>query len=463
MTLSKLAKPVRSRINRRMRALLISSVFALFVLSSLAPGRAFAEDETKTITLDEAYRLAISSHEAIKIAGEGAMQAGAQVDKAVSQILPKLTAEGSYTAYSKQETAGAFVIQPDDASRVDVRLTQPLYTGGREWAARRQARIISSKSMAGQEAARDEVIRLTARAYYGVLKADREIEIKTAALKRAEERRKIAAARLKVGEVTRASLLRSEALLAGAQAGLISAEAALKDAQSLFARITGMTGAFQLVEPPVRAMGMQETDELVKTALEQRSDYRQSLLDEKAADEGISYAKSWFMPSLRFEGLYSWREQSPKTTFFQKESVSGSLVLAFPIFEGGLRYAELSEARSKHRESEFRRLSLRRDIEVQVREAVDRLEAVSAVIETYKKQLSFAEEDARMVAEQFKYGLAAIVDVIDADGALIDAQRSLMNATYDYELAKLALKAVTGRLGEEVMVRDEEHGLESGL
>lgn len=458
-----LFNPVRQGVSRRIRAVLTLIVFVLTALSCVTPVPAFAEDEMKTITLDEAYRLAITSHEAIKLADEGALQADSLVDKAVSQILPKLTAEGSYTAYSEKKSTGGFVIQPDDASRVDVRLTQPLYTGGREWSARRQARIISSKSMAGQEAARDEVIRLTARAYYGVLKAGHEIEIKAATLKRAEERRKIAAARLKVGEVTRAALLRSEALLAGAQAELISAEAALKDAQSFFVRITGITGGFQLVEPPVRAMSIPGTDELLKTALEQRSDYRQKILDEKAADEGISYAKGSFMPSLRLEGLYSWREQSPKTTFFQKEAVSGALVLSFPIFEGGLRYAELSEARSKHRESDLRRIALKRDIEVQVREAVDRLEAVSAVIETYKKQLSFAEEDARMVSEQFKYGLAAIVDVIDADGALVNAQRSLMNATYDYELAKLALKGATGRLGEEVMVRDAEHGLESGL
>ena len=100
---------------------------------------------------------------------------------------------------------------------------------------------------------------------------------------------------------------------------------------------------------------------------------------------------------------------------------------------------------------------------MQVLEAVDRLESVSAMLESYKKQLSFAEEDARMVAEQFKYGLAAIVDVIDADSALVSAQRSLMNATYDYELAKLELKNALGSLSEEVLVRDAEHGFESGF
>lgn len=435
----------------------------IFVMLTVSYAGAADDVKTLTLTLDEAYRLALGSHEAIKIADEGVAQAEASVDKAFSQILPKLTAEGGYTAYSREVKSGAFVIQPEDASRVDVKLTQPIYTGGREWAARSIAHIVSTKSKAGQDAARDNVIRLTARAYFGVLKAEREVEIKTAALKRAEERRKVAAARLKAGEVTKTALLRAESLAAGAAAQLTKASGDLKDAWSFLRRITGAADDFIVADPPVKLMNVPDIAVLIKTALDSRSDYKQSVLDERAADEGITYTKSWFLPSLRLEGQYSWREQNPKTTFFQKESVSGAVILSYPIFEGGLRAAELSEARSRLREAEQRRLGLRRDIEVQVREAVDRLEAAGAVLASYGKELSFAEEDSRMVSEQFKYGLATIVDVIDADSALVSAERSLMNATYDYELSKLELKSVTGRLSEEVQVNEARSGVDSGL
>lgn len=425
---------------------------ALLCISSLS----FADDAEKTITLDEAYRLALTSNEAIGIAQEGISQADSNVDKAFSQILPRLNAEGSYTVFSEQKLYAGSVIQPDDYARVDVKLTQPIYTGGREYAARRQARIISSRSKAARAAAREAVIRLTARAYYGLLKVERDVEIKVAALKRAEERQKVAVARLKAGEVTRTTVLRSDALLAGAQAELIKAQGDVKNARSLLSRITGISGGFHLAEPPELAASLQDADALIKTALAQRSDYKQSLLDERAADEGISYAKSWFMPSLRLEGTYTWREQHPASYVYPKESVSGAVVISVPIFEGGLRYAELSEARSKRREAELRRFALKRDIEVQVVESINRLESVSASLETYKRQLSFTEDDARMVAEQFKYGLVTIVEVIDSDSALVSAQRSLMTAAYDLELAKIELKAATGRLNEETPVTEAE-------
>ncbi len=126
------------------------------------------------------------------------------------------------------------------------------------------------------------------------------------------------------------------------------------------------------------------------------------------------------------------------------------MVLSFPIFEGGLRIAEVSEARSKFRDADFKRLALKRDMELQITEAVNRMTTAKAVIESYKRQRAFAEEDYKMVFEQFKYGLATMVDIIDADSTLISAQSSFMNSTYDYELSKLEYKAVIGALLEEL-------------
>ena len=414
----------------------------LIVLGFFVSAPALAGE--RYLTLDESYRLALESHEAVKIAREGVTQAQSGVDKAVSQMLPKLAAEGGYTVYSEQKKSGGFVIQPDDTTRVDVRLTQPLYTGGREWAARRQANIISEKSATGVEAAKEAVIRAVARAYYGILKAEKEVEIKEAALKRANERSKVANARFKVGEVTKSAVLRADALVAGVEAELIKARSGLKNSVEVLKRLTGVSDDIKLSEPPIRQDLSDDINVLLKLAYDYRFDYKQGGLDERAASAGVSYVKGFFLPSIRIEGLYSWREQNPVTTFYQKESVSGSVILSVPIFEGGLRYAELSEANSRLRESELRRLNLKRDIEIQVREALNGIGAVKAVIEAYRKQLSLAEEDYNMVFEQFKYGLATTVDVIDADATLISAQRSLMNSTYDLEISKLELRATVG-------------------
>ena len=51
-----------------------------------------------------------------------------------------------------------------------------------------------------------------------------------------------------------------------------------------------------------------------------------------------------------------------------------------------------------------------------------------------------------MVFEQFRFGVATTVDVIDAENTLVSAQSSYANAVYDLELAKIDLLYVTGTL-----------------
>lgn len=399
-----------------------------------------------TLTLEDVWKMTLLAGDDIRIAGEGVAQAQASVDKALSTFLPRITAETGITKYSDRKVSGSLVTQPDDSARFDLKITQPLYTGGTEWSARRLARMRLEKSGATLGYARQSAMLRAARAFFSVLKSQKDMEIKRAALKRAEERRKVATARFKVGEVTRSAVLRAEAETANGEAELIRAESAIRDAKSFLKRTLNVTEDLNVVEPEAFTAANASEEALIKTAYENRLDYKGSVLDQKLAGEGITYAKGNFLPSVRLEGAYDWKKQNPTTAFLVEDSVNASVVLSYPLFEGGLRKAELSEARSKLRESELRRHSLMRDIEVEVRQAYNSIESARAVIDAYKKQLSFAEEDYKMVFEQFKFGIATTVDVIDADSTLISAQRSLMNSSYDLQLAILELNYSTGVL-----------------
>ena len=233
--------------------LLVQGVVAALILFAF-PWPGLADGPKRVVTLAEAYRLAIENHEYVRMAEEGVSQADANYDKALSQLLPKLNAEGSYTVYSKEVKSGTFTIQPDDSSRIDVKLTQPLYSGGREWAARRQAALTLEKMRLGGKGAQEAVMRAVARAYFGALKAVKDVEIKKAALKRAYERRKVAEARLKAGELTKSAVLRAEAVVAGAEADLIKADGEHVNARNLLKRLVGISEDFDLVEPPMKLM-----------------------------------------------------------------------------------------------------------------------------------------------------------------------------------------------------------------
>src|SRR3972149_1067363 len=425
----------------------------LFLIFCFSPS-AFAEESV--LTLNEAIRLGLREHEVVKVAKEGLYQSEQFRRKAISNILPHLTAEGTYTKYYEEKvkefipgSGSKSVIQPDNAYGYNVRLGIPVYQGGKEWSALRQAEYLLKTS--------EGVIMEAASAYYIVLKVERELEIKDADLKRGVERRRVAQARFDVGEVTKATVLRAEAEVAGIEAAVRGVKKDLAVSQERLSRLVGIPVGFKVEEPSeiaVPGTGTGGIDGLIETALSRRSDYLKAKADEEIAREGIRYARGGFMPTLRLEGIYSWRDQEPVTSlFFNKESVFGTLSLSFPLYEGGLRVAEVREAGSKSREAELRRVILRKDIELQVREAYYSIEAINSTLEFYRKQLSFAEENYNMVFKQFTYGLATNVDVIDANSVLVAAQESFANSKIDLQLAILELKRRMGVLMEEMESR----------
>ncbi len=420
----------------------------LSALLCLLPYHALAEE--RTVTLEDAYRMSAGEHEAIKIAGESLFQAKTNLGKATSLLMPTLTADGNLRKYNELKRAGSFLIQPNDSSSFELRLTQPIYSGGRDWSARRQAKMTVEERRLWFESTREVVILETTRAYFGVLKAEKGLEIQEAALRRAKERSKVASSRFKVGDVTKSVVLRAEAESAGAEAELTKAARGLTNAKDALKRFIGVKDDIKVVEPPLKSAHKEDIEDLINMAFEGRRDYKRSTIDQNIALEGIRYAKGNFLPTLKLEGVYSWRDQEPTTTFFQEETVYGSLVLTYPLFEGGLRRAELREARSRSREAELRRIGLKRDIEIEVRSAFNNMETLSAVIESYRKQVAFAEENYNMVFKQFKYGIATNVDVIDADTTLISAQSGLFNAKYDLQVAIMELKYSTGTLLDEM-------------
>src|SRR3990172_3845902 len=347
-----------------MHFILLAVLSALLILS--APAGAGEH----IVSLQEAYDLALKNHESVKVAGEVLYQLEKTRRKAVSNILPTITADGSYTKFSDEKVSSITVIQPDNSLNYSLRLSLPLYRGGREWSALRQARHMIEAGDKGAELTKEDVISAVSYAYMGRLKLQKEIEIKEADLKRAEEWSRVASAKFRVGEVTRAAVLRADAETAGIQADLSRVKKELHIAEDRLARLIGVQSGFDIEEPPQKDVPDGKVEELILTALNNRNDYLKTNAEVELAKEGIRYARGGFMPTLRLDGVYSGRDQDPvSSAFFNKESIYASITLTYPLYEGGLRAAEVREAESKFREAGLNKIILAKEIDLEIRDA----------------------------------------------------------------------------------------------
>lgn len=437
-----------------MRKELLFILCFLFIFISYS---SYAEE----YSLDDLYRLALERSEIIKIAEEDLYISERGKDKAKSALLPTLSAFGSHTRYSEEKRSATSTLQPEYSTSWGLRLDQSLSLGRRELTALRIAKETVVKTRSELDAVKEDYLLSVVSAYYDVLKSKKAVKIAGANVERLTKHRDAARIRLEVGEVTKTVLLRAEAELAGAQSDLINAENNLSTAKINLAKIVGIAEDYDVREDSQSSVITPQSlsveceqlivDCLKQVALSERAELKASNVGKKIAGDQIKYAEGTYWPTLSVEGVYSKREDHPSSSFAVDENIYGTIKLNFPFFEGGLRKAEVGEAKANLRQIEYRLSDLKKSIGVEVESAYLSMITEAGLLTKLEAQVLYAQDNYNAVTRQFEYGLANSIDVMDANTLLVTAELELANARYDYQLAILKLRRATGTLLKTVL------------
>jgi outer membrane protein len=424
--------------------LLLAAGAIVFSLCLATPSSLLAEE----YSLDDLCRIALARSEKLKVAEENLTIAETGNDKAFSYLLPRLTATGGYTQYSEKKlTATGGVLQPESAFGWGVRVDETVSLSGRELTALGISRQNVTKSRYDLTAIREDyLLRYVAAAYYNVLMARKGLEIADSNLVRLMKYREAAEKRLRVGEVTKTALLRAEGELSGAKSDRLQALNGLELAMAVLASNVGIKDAFMLREVPVPASDTPAITVFQERAFAVRADLKSMDVQKQIAADQIKIAEGAFWPSISVFGVYAGADLNPATSSLNRESIYGGVALNFPFFDGGLRKADVSEAKARERQAALLYDDMKKGIEIEVQTVYLDLVTQKGILQFLNDQLAFARDNYHAVARQFDFGLANSLDVLDSNTLLVSAERKAASALYNYELALLRMKKATGTL-----------------
>lgn len=425
-----------------MRTVIVVLMAVVGVLAlHVRPGRG------EQVTLAQVYARALKQSEEIRISQESVRQAKQEERRAVSTILPQFTLSGDYTRTPPTRgVAGSTVLlQPNTSYGGEARVEQSLYAGGKNRAGRRIAQEETVAAEKDVRLAREKLLLRVADVFYAVLRAQKNAEIQTRNVERLKEHQRLAELRYKVGEVTESILLRAQAELASANAEQVARDRDVAVAKRELALLTGIPDEMEIIEPPVPDVPEEPMAQLRDAAQANREEVQRSRIQERIAEEQVTFAQGNFLPSLKLVGVYSRRSQDPEADFFIAENWSIGAKIDFPIFEGGLRRAEWRQTQSRFAQDRLETAKLSKEIDLEVTRAGLTLEAVSRALDSRQEQVRFAQKNYEMVSKQFTFGLATNLDALDANQTLIEAERDVIAATYDRHLAILELQRSVGR------------------
>ena len=431
----------------------VPQVLAVVMFSSAAGSWA----QTRMVTLDEATQSALASHEKIRAAEAEQRRAAVASGRAFAAIGPTIQEIGSYTREKEgisftpvpgSETNSSFnpVILQREATRGVLSIGQPLYTH-QFWALRSLGEHEAERAREGTRVAREDVVAAVIRAYYELLRAGALSAVADETARLADVEVSHADARVQAGDAVRSEMIRAQAEAARAAERVVESKGAIEIAAERLSRLTGIPRAFEVTEPPPRALDLSSVDPFVALARGRNPDLKQA----EAAFESVhdEERRRWaaLMPTLGFQ--FDYRLVNHEAFAERNNFWDVILAVQIPILDaGGARWLDWSEQRAQVSRAEAEVAGLRRDLELNVRQAFVNARTLAAQEEAAEKQTTFATETYRLLSEQYTAGVSTGLDVLDALNSRDSARANLTIVHYSRAVATAELERAAGILGE---------------
>ena len=145
-----------------------------------------------------------------------------------------------------------------------------------------------------------------------------------------------------------------------------------------------------------------------------------------------------------FGNAFPWFEKSPGAAWSGFSAVG--LNLSIPIFNGGSVKAKVRQAQIKIDLLEADKIDTRLALDMSLKNAVTQLNNSLITLNVQKENVNLAKEVLTNIENNYKFGLATLTDLLDAETQYADAQNNHTNALLDYKVAEIALIKAKGEL-----------------
>ncbi len=285
----------------------------------------------------------------------------------------------------------------------------------------------------------------TESSYYDVLVNQELSRVNRERAQRAREGLAVARARVASGAAVQTDSLQLVLELVRVQVDSLRQHNALRTAQLELGRRVGAAGpvdATPLDTLPAAALPV-SLPQALQIALDQGPQYRAARANENSAAAALHAQRGDYLPVLSVGGLH----QRYDTRLFPGAANISSVTfsLSFPLWNNGQREIEVSRARVNRDVARAIREDLERVVRRDVTASYDGYQVTAAAVELALVGVTVASQTYRMQELRYRSGASTILDLLDSQVDLAEAEAGLVQARYLNRLALAQLEAILGR------------------
>ena len=430
----------------------IAAAFMIFGSTSV-----FAQQQ---ISLQEAIKQALQNKAEAKKANLQIKKAEAKIDEAKAGALPHVTATAGLTynpiiQESLLEFGGqkirAQLGQPwSSTASVQVQqaiFDQRVFTGLKAAKSTREFYILNA------QLTNEQLIENVATAYYQVFVQEENLRTINESFTNTEKVRKVIKSLVDNGLAKKIDLDRTDVRLTNVSSSkqtIINGLELSKNALKFYMGIPIET------DITLEQKEIQPRPELLASTLDVKNRSEIKVLEKNR--ELLQYNKkateAYLYPTVRLVGNYGWGATGAKFpltnglnngVLWSDYSAIG-LNVNIPIFTGGSTKSKIAQAQMDIDDLDLDIENTQLSLNLDYKNAITNMENALINIESMENNVTLAEKVRADTESNYRYGLATLTEVLDADNALTQAKQNHANALLDYKQAEIKLIKAKGEL-----------------
>jgi outer membrane protein len=432
-----------------------SQIDAQVLKPGLQPGLTRGPDSARKISLAEAIVMAQqNAPTAIQAEGQERTSRAAKTS-AIGAILPSASLSagrviqfgGGQTRVNQNGEEVAVTSAPTNSTGLSLGMT--LFDGGQRLYALRTAKYDIAAAEANRVAVKYNVALQVKQQYYAVLAAIESRDAADLQMAQAREQFRVSAAKVRAGAATRSDSLRGVIQVGNAQLALITAQTNKEAADAALTRIVGST--IPVTADPASLQenmaALPDSAELAALALRGPA-VQQAQSTVEAAQEATKASKATYLPSL--SANYSRSGSGVDSRFGLGNgpyNYNGrlSFSLSYPVFNNFSREEGVVRAKVAEVNAQVSLRDTQLGAQQSLTQYIGALRGASQRVAVGAASVAAAEEDVRVQQQRYNIGASTLLDLITSQAALATAEQALIQARYDYRIARAQLEALIGR------------------
>ena len=409
--------------------------------------------EPLQLTLDQALEIALSESNTIKIADMTVEKSGYAKKGTYAALYPNVNISGSYQrTLQKQVMVMDMGGQPmeikvgrDNNINTSASASMPLVNASL-WESLKLSGMDIEMAVEQARSSKIAMVKQVKQAFYAVLLAQASYDVMNQVYENAQKNYEKTLQRFNVGKVSEVERLRAQVSMLNAEPNVSSAENAVLLATWQLKAVMGIN-----LDTDVEVVGdlNDYTDALLtpyvsEEDLSNNSSLLQLGIQDRMLESTIRMQKKQYLPTLAASINYNYSAMGDdKLSWFP--SSTAALSLSIPVFDGFQKRNTIKQSQVTRNMLDLQRQDTERNLRIAIRNYNDQMalsiknfQAANATVEVAQKSYDISEK-------MYEVGKATMVELNDAQVALMQSQLTQAQAIHNFMVTKASLDELIGK------------------